>query len=274
MRVAWLAAGGLWAAMASEDRGAGGIDGDVAAVVLGADDPGSAAAATPIRQPRAQTLVEKIFSRLAGRPVQAGELVDLAPDWTFALDDGIGLIDQSFRRHGVERLAHPEKIALFFDHYAPADTPLHAHVQRVGRKLFERFGLPRDRLFEVGEGISHQVAVERAFVRPGHLVTNMDSHTITIGALGAIGCGIGGAEMAYLWAHGHLWFRVPESIRIELVGARDRRRVDLLSNAEHRGPNRERGRSAGRQRAHIPKPTARRVRTLGWRRRDERQPRR
>ena len=55
-------------------------------------------------------------------------------------------------------------------------------------------------------------------VRPGQMVTNMDSHTITIGAVGAVGCGIGGAEMAYLWAHGKLWFRVPESIRIELNG--------------------------------------------------------
>jgi len=165
------------------------------------------------------TLAEKVMGRLAGRAVRAGEMVEIGPDWTFALDDGIGLIDQNFRRYGVDRLARPERIALFYDHYAPADTPLHAHVQRVGRQLFERFGLPRERLFDVGEGISHQIAVESGMVRPGQMLTNMDSHTITIGAVGALGCGIGGAEMAYLWAHGKLWFRVPESIRIELEGA-------------------------------------------------------
>jgi len=165
------------------------------------------------------TLAEKVMGRLAGRPVRAGEIVEIGPDWTFALDDGIGLIDQNFRLHGVERLAQPQKIALFFDHYAPADTPLHAHVQRVGRKLFEQFDLPRERLFDVGEGISHQIAVESGMVLPGQMVTNMDSHTITIGAVGALGCGIGGAEMAYLWAHGKLWFRVPDSIRIELTGS-------------------------------------------------------
>ena len=69
------------------------------------------------------TLAEKIMGRLAGRDVRAGEMVEIGPDWTFALDDGIGLIDQNFRRYGIERLAQPEKIALFFDHYAPADTP-------------------------------------------------------------------------------------------------------------------------------------------------------
>jgi homoaconitate hydratase family protein len=165
------------------------------------------------------TLAEQVMGRLAGRAVQAGEMVEIAPDWTFALDDGIGLIDQNFKRHGIERLARPERIALFYDHYAPADTPVHAHVQRVGRQLFERFGLPGERLFDVGRGISHQIAVETGMVRPGQMLTNMDSHTITIGAVGALGCGIGGAEMAYLWAHGQLWFRVPESIRIELDGA-------------------------------------------------------
>lgn len=165
------------------------------------------------------TMAEKVMGRLAGRAVRAGEMVEIAPDWTFALDDGIGLIDQNFKRYGVEQLARPERIALFFDHYAPADTPLHAHVQRVGRQLFERFGLPRERLFDVGQGISHQIAVERGIVLPGQMLTNMDSHTITVGAVGAVGCGIGGAEMAYLWAHGQLWFRVPESIRIELDGA-------------------------------------------------------
>lgn len=166
-----------------------------------------------------QTLAEKVMGRLAGRAVRAGEMVEIGPDWTFALDDGIGLIDQTFKRYGVKSLARPDKIALFFDHYAPADTPLHAHVQRLGRKLFEQFDLPRQRLFDVGQGISHQIAVESGMVLPGQMVTNMDSHTITIGAVGALGCGIGGAEMARLWAHGSLWFRVPESIRIELGGS-------------------------------------------------------
>jgi 3-isopropylmalate/(R)-2-methylmalate dehydratase large subunit len=166
-----------------------------------------------------QTLAEKIMGRLAGRTVKAGDMVEIGPDWTFALDDGIGLIDQNFKRYGIDRLAHPEKIQLFYDHYAPADTPLHAHVQRVGRKLFERFGVPLQQLHDVGTGISHQIAVESGMVKPGQMVTNMDSHTITIGAIGAIGCGIGGAEMASLWSSGKLWFRVPESIKIELTGS-------------------------------------------------------
>ncbi|MBU1444609.1 MAG: 3-isopropylmalate dehydratase large subunit [Gammaproteobacteria bacterium] len=165
------------------------------------------------------TLAEKVMGRLAGTTVRAGEMVEIGPDWTFALDDGVGLIDQNFKRYGVDRLARPDRIALFYDHYSPADTPLHAQMHRIGRQLFEKFDLPRERLFDVGAGISHQIAVESGMVLPGQMLVNMDSHTITVGAVGALGCGIGGAEMAYLWAHGKLWFRVPESMRIELVGA-------------------------------------------------------
>jgi len=164
----------------------------------------------------AQTLAEKIMSRLAGRTVCAGEFVEISPDWTFSIDDGIGLVDRYFRMNGVERVVAPERIAVFYDHFAPADTPLHAEVQDVGRKLCGKLGITR--LYDVGEGISHQVAVESALVRPGQMVTNTDSHTLTIGAVGAIGCGIGVAEMAYLWAQGSLWFRVPASRRIKLTG--------------------------------------------------------
>ena len=163
-----------------------------------------------------RTLTEKIMGRLAGRSVSAGDMIEIGSDWTFALDDGIGLIDQNFKRYGVQKLAHPERIRLFYDHYAPADTPLHALMHKIGRKLFDKFNIPREYLHDVGAGISHQIAVESGLVHPGSMVTNMDSHTITIGAVGAIGCGIGGAEMAYLWSEGKLWFRVPETIKIEL----------------------------------------------------------
>jgi homoaconitate hydratase family protein len=163
-----------------------------------------------------QTLAEKIMSRLAGRTVAAGDFIDISPDWTFSIDDGIGLVDRYFRLNGVSKLAAPEKIAVFYDHFSPADSPLHAEVQRIGRQLCAKFGITR--LYEVGEGISHQIAVETGLVRPGEMIVNTDSHTVTLGAVGAIGTGIGVAEMAYLWAHGSLWFRVPASRRITLHG--------------------------------------------------------
>jgi homoaconitate hydratase family protein len=163
-----------------------------------------------------QTSAEKIMSRIAGRTVSAGDFIEGCPDFTFSLDDGIGLVDRYFRLHGINKVRYPERIAVFFDHYAPADTPLHANIHGIGRVLCRRFGI--DKLFEVGDGISHQVSIESGLVRPGQFVTNTDSHTITLGAVGAAGCGIGVAEMAYLWAHGVLWFQVPTALRVVING--------------------------------------------------------
>ena len=178
--------------------------------------PAQARTMERVAAPKPQTLAEQIFSRGAGRAVYAGELIEAVPDRTFCLDDGVGIILRTFREHGVEALAAPQKIAIFFDHYAPADNALHANLQRMGREFAAKYGI--ERVYDVGVGISHQVAIETGLVRPGELVINMDSHTITLGAVGAMGMGIGGAEMAYAFATGSLWFRVPETIRIVLRG--------------------------------------------------------
>ncbi|MGE4218652.1 MAG: 3-isopropylmalate dehydratase large subunit [Alphaproteobacteria bacterium] len=163
-----------------------------------------------------QTYAEKILSRLAGTPVKAGAFVEVAPDWTFAIDDSIGLVNRYHELHGVERLAAPEKVVLYFDHYAPAATPQHANIHRTGRLFAQRHGIHR--LYELGEGIAHQLAVEKGIVKPGDLAFNTDSHTVTLGAVGCMGTGIGASEMAYVMAAGKTWLRVPRTIRLLLEG--------------------------------------------------------
>jgi homoaconitate hydratase family protein len=60
--------------------------------------------------------------------------------------------------------------------------------------------------------------IEEGYVRPGDLIVGTDSHTCTYGAMGAAAAGIGRSEMAYVLATGELWFRVPQSVRIQLKG--------------------------------------------------------
>jgi homoaconitate hydratase family protein len=163
------------------------------------------------------TLAEKILSRAAGRPVRAGEIAEFEPDWCFVPDDTIALLMHHLQRAGVARLAHPERLGIFYDHFAPAETAASAGAQSAGRRFAAEHGIRH--LFDVGEGISHQVALERGIVRPGQLAFNADSHTTTLGAAGCFGTGIGATETAYAWATGRLWLRVPETIRVELRGA-------------------------------------------------------
>jgi 3-isopropylmalate/(R)-2-methylmalate dehydratase large subunit len=85
------------------------------------------------------------------------------------------------------------------------------------RKLTESAGIQF--FYGEREGVGHQVMMEMGHVRPGALIVGTDSHTCTYGALGAAATGIGTTEMAYVLARGELYFRVPETIRIELNGS-------------------------------------------------------
>jgi len=60
--------------------------------------------------------------------------------------------------------------------------------------------------------------IEEGFITPGAIVIGADSHSNTYGALGAFGAGLGSTEVAVAWVTGKCWFRVPETIRIELAG--------------------------------------------------------
>ena len=71
---------------------------------------------------------------------------------------------------------------------------------------------------DAGEGICHQVMIEKGHARPGMLVVGTDSHTTTYGAIGAFSTGIGATEMAAVWATGKLWLKVPETIKINITG--------------------------------------------------------
>ena len=163
-----------------------------------------------------QTMVQKIFSRAVGRNVRVGQYIDVAPDWAFGLDECVGGCTHYLKENGVTRVKHPERIALFFDHFSPANNAHHATLQHIGREFAKEQGIHA--VYDVGEGIAHQLGVEYGIVRPGQVAVNIDSHTVTLGAVGCLGMGLGTSEMAFVWASGSIWFRVPESVRIELTG--------------------------------------------------------
>lgn len=160
------------------------------------------------------TLAEKILSEHAGRRVKAGEFVVADIDLAYA-QDGTGPLTisqiQALRR---ERLANPEKTFFFLDHAAPSPRKELSNDHLTIRRFASRFGA---QVSEMGEGVSHQRAAE-SMVKPGDLVVGADSHTCTLGALGAFATGMGSTDVAVAMALGKGWFRVPESLKFNLQG--------------------------------------------------------
>jgi 3-isopropylmalate/(R)-2-methylmalate dehydratase large subunit len=73
-------------------------------------------------------------------------------------------------------------------------------------------------LYDVGDGICHQVMPEGGHLTCGDLIVGTDTHSVTYGAFNALGTGVEGTDVAAVMMTGKLWFRVPESIRVELRG--------------------------------------------------------
>lgn len=163
----------------------------------------------------AQTMAEKIFSNKASSQVRAGDQV-VAPVDRVMCHESLLPAAETLSRAGIEQIWDPAKVVVVLDHFVPANNVKSASMHRRIRELVKHWGIHH--FFEAGWGICHQLMVEYGLVKPRDLIVGADSHTCTYGALAAGASGIGTTEMAYVLAKGELWFRVPESIKINLHG--------------------------------------------------------
>ena len=164
-----------------------------------------------------QTVSEKILSAHCGAPTRAGEIVICRVDRVIGTDGSGPMAIEYFEQMGGGALFDPARVFFSLDHYAPPDTPETLAFHRRIREFASAHGAT---VFEVGDGISHQVAVDRGLVRAGELVVGADSHTVTLGALGAFAIGVGSSDLAAAMLTGKIWLRVPETIRLVLRGQR------------------------------------------------------
>src|SRR5512137_2176770 len=153
------------------------------------------------------TFAEKIFK------APAGTIVFAKPD-IILTHDNTSSIYKTFQKMGGKEVADPGQMLVVLDHNAPpADAKLATQYQDI-RDIVLKHGIGK--FYDAGQGICHQVMSYHA--RPGMLIVGSDSHTSTAGAFNAFAAGIDRTESAGIWKRGETWFRVPESIKINLSG--------------------------------------------------------
>ncbi len=161
-----------------------------------------------------KTLAEKILSENSGSDAHAGDIIIARVDLAF-LQDGTGpLALRQLKESGLEQIANPERVVLFLDHAAPSPSPELANDHITLRQFARKSGA---QLYDVGEGVCHQVVVE-SYANPGEVIIGADSHTVTAGALGAFATGMGSTDVAIAIALGRTWLRVPESFKVVVSG--------------------------------------------------------
>ena len=162
-----------------------------------------------------KTLAEKILSQKSGGSRKAGDIAITSVDLAFVQDTTGPLTIRAFREAGFCELANHEKTVLFLDHAAPSPNWQLSNDHAFMRSFARETGCV---LSDVGEGVCHQVVAEK-LAKPGDVIVGADSHTVTAGGLGAFATGMGSSDIAVAFALGRTWFRVPETLFIELSGS-------------------------------------------------------
>lgn len=163
------------------------------------------------------TIAEKILARASGRDsVRAGENVLAKPDFVIAYDFP-GYTDVIFRQmkeeFGIERVAEPDRFALFIDHMVPAATPAEEELHKITRDWGAENGVP---VYE-RKGIGHQVAAELGYATPGAFVVHFDGHISQLGTFGTLAIGVR-RHLLEAFVKERIKFQVPQTTRVNLNG--------------------------------------------------------
>ena len=160
--------------------------------------------------------IEKILARASGQSsVRTGQIVNCTVDRA-GINDLYLQTKRSFLEMGGVKVARPENVCMFMDHYAPPSTLSQATVQKEFREFCREQKIGH--LMDVNRGVCHQVLIDSGLSEPGLVIVITDSHTTTHGALGAFATGVGATDLATILLTGKLWFRVPQILRITLNG--------------------------------------------------------
>jgi len=172
--------------------------------------------AFPKADTMAETIAEKILGAHAGgRSVKAGDVVVASVDFAMLHDARATNALKRIEQLGAAKLPFAARTAFVLDHYSPPPHAEAANIHREMRAFSEAHGTV---LYDVGDGICHQVLPEGGHLTCGDLVTGTDTHSTTYGAFNAFGTGVEGTDLAAVMMTGKLWFRVPETIRVDLKG--------------------------------------------------------
>lgn len=162
-----------------------------------------------------KTIVEKILSIKTGKDVKANDIVVVPVDGVMATDTTAPLSIKAFQSMGGTKVWDPSKVSFIIDHAAPAPNERIANLHQMMRDFAKQQNF---KLYDIGEGICHQVIMENRHIQPGFIFMGADSHTPTGGAIGALACGMGSTDLGAILLTGKTWLKTPHTIKVTCHG--------------------------------------------------------
>lgn len=163
------------------------------------------------------TMTEKILAKHAGIDVvKPGQLINCKLDMVLANDVTAPPAIKEFEKIG-KPVFDNTKIALVPDHFTPNKDIKSAGLAKIVRDFAHKHNIVN--YFEIGRvGIEHVILPEKGIVAPGMVTIGADSHTCTYGALGGFSTGVGSTDLGVALATSEAWFKVPETIKVNITG--------------------------------------------------------
>lgn len=164
-----------------------------------------------------QTFAQKALARAAGlKEVVVGQIVTVKPAHLLTHDNTsaiVGKIGKDLEKYG---LINKDLPVIVLDHVTPAANEKTAVGHKEVRDFVAKYGVKN--FYDVGEGICHQIVVEKGHAKPGAIIVGSDSHTCSYGAVGTFATGVDRTESAALYLTGETWLKVPSTIKVTLRG--------------------------------------------------------
>jgi len=160
------------------------------------------------------TITEKILAHAAHKDhVKAGEIVTVDVDWLMTNDATTHVsIDIFENKVKNKRIADSNRTIFIIDHNVPSESVKTTHVQNKMRTFARKHGIA----LHDGEGVCHQLLLEK-YVSAGQIVVAADSHTCSMGAVGAFGTGVGSTDFVAAMVTGQTWLMVPKTLKFHLT---------------------------------------------------------
>ncbi len=161
-----------------------------------------------------KTIIQKIFESHSKTTATVDDIIDVNIDVRVARDFGGANVVKHLEQHHLP-INDPKHTFFTFDCNPGGCDQKYAENQQICRVFARKHGI---KIYDINSGIGTHLAFEEGLVFPGDTFVSTDSHANILGAIGAFGQGMGDIDIAYSFAHGKIWFKVPPTIRINLKG--------------------------------------------------------
>ena len=163
------------------------------------------------------TIIEKILAAHAGKKaVVPGEIVNVRIDVRLARDFGGANVVKNLQENDLS-INDPARTFFTFDCNPTGSDQRYAANQHTCRLYARERNI---QVFDINTGIGTHLAIDMGLAVPGCTLVSTDSHANILGSIGAFGQGMGDRDIAAAWSKGSVWFKVPESVKINVTGKR------------------------------------------------------